>query len=138
MKEKYTVRMDKELVEKVDDVFSKHRFKSRSEFIENATSFYLNYLIPKNMENYLGQAIHDLVKQAVGETMNKVSSNMFRFTLEQAMIMNVLATSLEIEHSQLRALRARCIREITETKGKYTFKEAYDYQHSDDLEEDYD
>ena len=43
-------------------------------------------------------------------------------------MMNVLASELEINESDLEKLRNRCVREVKRTNGNITFREAVRYQ----------
>jgi hypothetical protein len=44
------------------------------------------------------------------------------------MMMNVLAAGMEISEEDLRQLRARCVREVKQTNGNISLKDAVKYQ----------
>lgn len=48
--------------------------------------------------------------------------------LEVNMMMNVLAAGMEISDEDLKTLRARSVREVKQTNGRISFKDAIDYQ----------
>lgn len=48
--------------------------------------------------------------------------------VETSMMMNVLAAGMEISEEDLRQLRARCVREVKQTNGNISLKDAVKYQ----------
>ncbi len=54
---------------------------------------------------------------------NRIARLLFKLTVEVSMMMNVLAAGLEIDASQLDALRWRCVQEVKKTNGTITFKD---------------
>lgn len=48
--------------------------------------------------------------------------------LDVAMVMNVVAAGMEISDEDLKTLRARSVREVKQTNGRISFKDAIDYQ----------
>ena len=54
---------------------------------------------------------------------DRIARLLFKLTVEISMMMNVLAAGLEIDASQLDALRWRCVQEIKKTNGAITFKD---------------
>lgn len=53
---------------------------------------------------------------------------LFKLAAETSMMMNILAAGLDISDETLRQLRARCVREVKQTNGSISFKDAVDYQ----------
>ena len=54
---------------------------------------------------------------------NRIARLMFKQTVEHSMMMNVQAAGLEIDSSQLDALRWRCVQEVKKTNGTISFKD---------------
>ena len=94
-------------LETVDRAMARDNCKSRSEFIESAIRFYAGYLSGEDAVEFLPAAL--------------VSA--LRATVELSMMMNVLAAGLEIDSSQLDALRWRCVQEVKKTNGTISFKD---------------
>lgn len=102
--------------------------KSRSEFIEKALQFYMGYLASENTTDYLSKVLVSAIQGVLRETENKNSSNLFRLSVELAMMMNILAAGLEISDEDLRKLRGRCVNEVKKTRGKISMEDAVKFQ----------
>ena len=59
---------------------------------------------------------------------NRTARLLFKLAVEVSIMMNVLASELEINESDLEKLRARCVREVKRTNGSVSFQEAVRYQ----------
>ena len=53
----------------------------------------------------------------------RIARLLFKLTVELSMMMNVLAAGLEIDSTQLDALRWRCVQEVKKVNGTISFKD---------------
>ncbi len=53
----------------------------------------------------------------------RIARLLFKLTVEISMMMHVLAAGLEIDSSQLDALRGRCVQEVKRTNGTINLKD---------------
>ncbi len=120
-----------ETIKKMDAMFETDNAKSRSEFIEKALQFYMGYLISENTAEYLPKVLISAMQGILRETENRNSSNLFRLSVEMAIMMNILAAGLEISDEDLRKLRGRCVNEVKKTKGKISMEDAVKFQQGD-------
>ena len=112
----------------MDDILHSDNCKNRSEFIEKALDFYIGYLCTKESTTFLSDTLVGAVKGTIQNTENRIANNLFRLSVEMAMMMNLIAAGLEIDDDQLVKLRGRCVREIKKSKGKIALEDAVIYQ----------
>lgn len=117
-----------ETIERMDALLEKENAKSRSEFIEKSLQFYMSYLNNEDSTEYLSKVIVNVIQGLLRETENRHSGNLFRLSVEMAMMMNILAAGLEISDDDLRKLRGRCVNEVKKTKGKISMEAAVEFQ----------
>lgn len=127
-KDRTAVWLYPETIEQMDSMLEADNAKSRSEFIEKALQFYMGYLASENTTGYLSKVLVSAIQGTLRETENRSSSNLFRLSVEMAMMMNILAAGLEINDDDLRKLRGRCINEVKKTRGKISMEDAIKFQ----------
>ncbi|KAF5041251.1 hypothetical protein DSECCO2_524910 [anaerobic digester metagenome] len=127
-KDRTAVWLYPETIEQMDSMLEADNAKSRSEFIEKALQFYMGYLASENTTGYLSKVLVSAIQGTLRETENRNSSNIFRLSVEMAMMMNILAAGLEISDDDLRKLRGRCINEVKKTRGKISMEDAVKFQ----------
>ena len=67
----------------------------------------------------------------MGGSENRIASLLFKLSVEISMMMNVLASGLEITDEELRRLRGKCVSDMKHTSGRVTFDAAVKYQHGE-------
>ncbi len=122
-KERIPVWLYPSTLEAIDRTMAADNCKSRSEFLENAAQFYAGYISGEEAVSYLPAALVAALRGTVQCSEDRVARLLFKLTVEIGMMMNVLAAGLEIDSSQLDALRGRCVQEIKRTNGTINFKD---------------
>ena len=118
-------------LEEIDKLVESKRFKSRSEFIDEASRFYAGYLSSESAENYLPEVMVEALRATLKASDNRMAKLLFKLSVEVSMVMNVLAAGLEIQPESLDALRARCVRDVKKSNGSISFKDAIKLQQGD-------
>ncbi len=114
----YPLRLDEEVSDLVKAMYKADNCNSQNEFIEKAIKFYISYLSTENNTSFLNPMLYNAIKSSFKENENRVANNLFRLSVEMSMMMNILASGLEVDSDDLRTLRNRCISEVKNTKGK--------------------
>ena len=96
--------------------------------IEKAIRFYAGYVSGKEATAYLPPALVAAMRGTVQDSENRIARLLFKLAVEVNMMMNVLAAGMEISDEDLKTLRARSVREVKQTNGRISFKDAIDYQ----------
>ena len=112
----------------IDQLVRENNSRSRSDFLETAAQFYAGYLSGQEATAYLPPALVAAMRGTVQDSENRIARLLFKLAVEINMMMNVLAAGMEISDEDLKTLRARSIREVKQTNGRISFKDAIDYQ----------
>lgn len=115
-------------LEVMDAAMAKDNCKSRSEYMEKAALFYAGFLSGEDACDFLPPALVAALRGTVRDSEHRVARLLFKLTVEISMMMNVLAAGMEISEADLHQLRARCVREIKQTNGSISLKDAVNYQ----------
>ena len=107
---KFALRIAPENQQLVKNLCARDNCQSQNEFIEKAIRFYAGYVSGKEASE------------------NRIARLLFKLAVEVNMMMNVLAAGMEISDEDLKTLRARSVREVKQTNGRISFKDAIDYQ----------
>ncbi len=122
-KVKFAMRIKPETQELVREWYPKDNCQSQNEFIEKAIHFYVEHLAAQESTRFLPSALVAALRATVQGSENRIARLLFKLTVEISMMMNVLAAGLEIDNTQLDALRWRCVQEVKKTNGTITFKD---------------
>jgi len=131
------ISINDELLEDMDCQLSKKEYKNRSKFIEKALQFYLGYLQTGNSKEYLNQSVVAGVRQGINDIEKQTMPNIFRLSVELSMLMNVLASAIDVTPGQLKTLRSDCVRAIRATKRRCSFENAVKYQNDYPLSDEF-
>ena len=122
-KSRIHTRISPETERKMELAMPNANCQSRNEFVERAICFYSDYIMSKEVTNFLAPMLVSALRATVQSSENRISRLLFKQTVELCMMMNVLAAGLEIDESQLDDLRWRCVQNIKKTNGSITFKD---------------
>lgn len=125
---KFALRILPETQQLVKDLYPRDNCQSQNEFIEKAIRFYAGYVSAKDSMDFLPPVFAAALKGTVQDSENRTARLLFKLAVEVSIMMNVLASELEINESDLEKLRARCVREVKKTNGSVSFQEAVRYQ----------
>lgn len=127
-KYKFALWLYPETLDKVKELYRQDDCRSKSEFIEKALRYYIGHITADNDTSYLPNALLSNLKSIVAESDNKQNSVLFKMAVEIAMIMNLMAANQNIDKLTLERLRGECVAEVKRLNGRFTFKDAIDWQ----------
>ena len=122
-KVKFAMRIKPETQELVREWYPKDNCQSQNEFIEKAIHFYVEHLSAQESTRFLPSALVAALRATVQGSENRIARLLFKLTVEISMMMNVLAAGLEIDSTQLDALRWQCVQEVKKVNGGISFKD---------------
>ena len=122
-KVRFQARVSPETERKMELAMPNANCKSRNEFVERAICFYSDYIISKEVTNFLAPILVSTLRATIKGSEDRISRLLFKLTVEISMMMNVLAEGLEINNSRLDDLRWRCVQDVKKTNGSITFKD---------------
>ena len=116
-------RVSQEMERKIEAAMAKDNCQSRNEFLEKSLQFYCDYLAAEDVSEFLPPIFVHAMRGTIQCSEDRIARLLFKLTVEISMMMNVLAAGLEIDSTQLDALRWRCVQEVKKTNGTITFKD---------------
>ena len=100
----------------------------RNEFIEKAIRFYSGYLDAESADAYLPRVLADVLEGKLNAFGKRMGHLLFKLSVDQNLMGNILAADIEIDPDQLRKARVRCVKEVKETNGEISFEDTVRYQ----------
>lgn len=122
-KVKFLMRIDPDTDRKIKAAMPNANCRSQNEFVEQALRFYCSYLTTQDTTEFLPPIFLEAMRGTLQCSEDRIARLLFKLTVEIGMMMHVLAAGLEIDASQLDALRWRCVQEVKKTNGSITFKD---------------
>ena len=123
--------LDKDLVNRADDMVKQFHFKSRNEFFAEAVEYYIaDYLLYSNepaISDKLGKAIAKYSE----DNAKAISKGLFRYSVQLEMMCRVLAIDRMINKDVLEGMRHEAINNVRRTRGKVRFEEILDGYYDD-------
>ena len=123
--------LEKDLVNRADDMVKQFHFKSRNEFFAEAVENYIaDYLLSSNesaVSDKLGQAIAKYSE----DNAKAISRGLFRYAVQLEMMCRVLAIDRMITKDVLEGMRHEAINNVRRTRGKVRFEEILDGYYDD-------
>ena len=123
-KKKFPLWMYPETRKLVSDWYRRDNCQSQSEFIEKAIKFYCGYISAAEGVRYLPAAI----TTAMTGMENRMARLIFKLAVEMSMMMNVLASTADVDEATLRRLRGKCVGDVKKSVGAVTFEDVAKFQ----------
>ena len=125
---RHTVWMDDAVWDQVESRYQRDNCSTRNEFIEKAVQFYSGYLDTESADAYLPKVLADILEGKLGALGKRIGHLLFKLSVDQNLMGNVLAAGIDIDPDELRKARVRCVKEVKETNGEISFEGAVRYQ----------
>ncbi len=129
---KTAVRFEPSLMDEIQCMMSEANATSMADFVRQATEFYIAYLRQKKSIDFLAPLLAQTIKNEIESIERNISSMLFKLSVEQAIVNNIVACYNGIKDETVRELREMCSKEVAENNGIITFEEAMKFQHSED------
>lgn len=98
--------------------------KSRSEFVEKATRFYIGYLYQPELNMFLSDALLSVMKGTVGDSENRICRLLYKLTVELGMVTKIVAQYEGLDEVGLARVRKQVMDEVNRTNGAIAFEKA--------------
>ncbi|WP_283608442.1 hypothetical protein [Faecalispora anaeroviscerum] len=120
--------IDKEVLDRCNELLPMANVKSRNEFVTEALKFYCGYLTSQKAENYLLQTLSSVLTGTVHDSENRIARMDFKIAVELSKLAHVIAYSHNIDETTLHKLHLKCLDEVKRINGAVDFESAYKYQ----------
>ena len=131
-KQRYTVWLSKDAIQKSDAAVTREDFSNRSAFIERAIHFYSGYLYQEKHMDFLSDVMMETVSGIMRTSENRLSKMLFKIAVEMAKLESMLAAINDMDEATMRRLHIRCVNEVKKINGILTMEDAVRYQRSDE------
>ena len=125
---RHTVWMDDAVWDHVEAHYQADNCSTRNEFVEKAIRFYSGYLDTEHANEYLPRVLADVLEGKLGALGNRMGHLLFKLSVDQNLMGNILAADIDIAPDELRKARVRCVKEVKETNGEISFEDTVRYQ----------
>ena len=99
---RHTVWMDDAVWDQVEAHYQADNCSTRNEFIEKAIRFYSGYLDTESADTYLPRVLADVLEGKLGALGERIGRLLFKLSVDQNLMGNILAAGIEIDPDQLR------------------------------------
>jgi metal-responsive CopG/Arc/MetJ family transcriptional regulator len=120
--------IEKQVLDRCDELLPLANVKSRNEFVIEALKFYSGYLTSQKVENYLLLALSSVLTSTVRDTENRLARIDFKVAVELSKLAHVIAYSHDIDEATLDKLHIKCLDEVKRINGAVDFEGANKYQ----------
>ena len=128
VKKKHSVWLSESAWADVEHHYQADNCSTKNEYIEKAIQFYSGYLDTEHAEEYLPRVLADVLEGKLGALGKRMGHLLFKLSVDQNLMGNVLAAGIDIDLDQLRKVRVRCVKEVKETNGEISFEDTVRYQ----------
>ena len=123
--------LDKDLVNRADDMVKQFHFKSRNEFFAAAVENYIaDYLLGSN-ESAVSDKLGKSIAKYSEDNAKAIAKGLFRYAVQLEMMCRVLAIDRMITKDVLEGMRHEAINNVRRTRGKVRFEEILDGYYDD-------
>ena len=125
---KHSIWLSKSAWTEVESRYQQDNCTTRPECIETAIRFYSGYLDAESADADLPRVLADVLEGKLNAFGKRMGHLLFKLSVDQNLMGNILAADIEIDPDQLRKARVRCVKEVKETNGEISFEDAVRYQ----------
>ena len=81
--------------------------------------------------NFISPLLAQSIKSEIGSVEQNISKMLFKLSVEQSIVNNLIASQSEIDEDTMERLRNSCAEEVARFGGVVTFEDAYEWQHGE-------
>ena len=127
-KVKSTIWITPAVKEQIEASYRADNCGSQSDFVEKAVEFYLGYLNAQKAGEYLPYMLSETLDAKLGVLGDRIGRLLFKMTVEESMMMHIIASDTDVDAPTLDRLRGRCVQDAKRTNGEISFKEILKFQ----------
>jgi hypothetical protein len=127
-KKKYVYYMQPSMADEMESMLGEANATSKSDFINIAVRFYLDYLHNKKSVDFISPMLARTIKSEVGSVEKHISEMLYKLAVEQSKLTVALACNDDFGKFDLEKLNEYCAQTVAENNGVIDFKEAEYYK----------
>ena len=134
-KDRLALRMGPDTRRKIDQWYEAVGCRSRNQFVERAVNFYVDYLAVQDDSGTLPRALLSSLDGRLGMFEDRMSSLLYKHSVELDMMAGILADSYEFTPEEIRRRRADSVRNVKGTNGHISLERKV--RGEDDVEDEW-
>lgn len=127
-KQKYAYWLRPSLVAEMESMLTETNATSKSDFVTQAIKMYIGYLHQRKCIDFISPILSQSIKSEINSVEHNISKMLFKLSVEQSIVNNLIANQSEIDENTMEKLRNSCAEEVVRLGGVVTFEEANDWQ----------
>lgn len=117
-KQRISLYLDKEIVEKMDEAIKKYGYRSHNDFVSSAVdNLITDKLLGENDTVISDKLSKAIAKMSEAQTL-QIAKSMFRYAVEMELIMRMFSEITDFTPYELEEMRKEAIRNVRRTRGK--------------------
>ena len=122
-KQRVSLYLDKDLVEKADKIIKENGFKSRNEFYSSAIENFIAVEIMHGSDNVIVEKLSTAINKLSKENSKAISQGLFRFAVQLEMVMRIIAELSDTTDEEVEYMRLEAIKNVGRLKGRVHLEE---------------
>lgn len=125
-KQRISLFLDKNFVEKIDKETKSAGFKSRNDFVVYAVNSYFADKLLSDENSIVNEKLAKEIAKASEEQQKRISKGLFRYAVELELIMKILADEKHFSKERLEEMRKEAINNVRRTRGKVRLDDLFE------------
>lgn len=126
-KKKYAFYMRPSLVKEIESMLDEANATSKSDFVNIAVRFYLDYLHSQKSVDFISPMLARTIRSEVESVEKNMCEMLFKLAVEQSKLTTTLAYDNNLDQYDQEQLNDYCAAIVAENNGTISFDEAEDY-----------
>lgn len=122
-KQRISLYLDRDTVQKADKMMKEYGFKSRNEFYFAAVESFIADELLKENDSALSERLARAVAELSENNAKAISKGLFRYAVQLEMVMRMIATLSDISYREVEDMRREAINNVRRTRGKVNLKD---------------
>lgn len=117
-KQRISLYLDKDQVERMDAAIKQYGYRSRNEFVSSAVDTLIADKLLTENQAALNEKLSKAIAEMSEEQSLRISKSMFRYAVEMELIIRMLSEVLDFNSNEIEEMRGEAIRNVRRTRGK--------------------
>lgn len=117
-KQRISLYLDKETVEKMNEAIKKYGYRSRNDFVSSAVDNLIADKLLSENDTVISEKLSGAIAEMSEAQTLQIAKSMFRYAVEMELIMRMFSETLDFTPAELEEMRKEAVRNVRRTRGK--------------------
>ncbi len=132
-KQRISLYLDKETVERMDSAIKKYGYRSRNDFVSSAVDNLIADKLLGENDMVVSEKLSKAISQMSEAQTLQIAKSMFRYAVEMELIMRMFSEITDFTPSEIEDMRKEAIRNVRRTRGKVRLDDLFKRKDSQSL-----